>query len=269
MARMSFLQHILELKAVLLGIIGVISFWFLFFFTIGVQPLDLPPYFYPWPTVTEPMSVLVNRVVIDWLLPDIVDTATYTAAEGMMVSMKMALFLGLMVSMPVVVHQLLGYFAPALKQNERRFIAWVSVPSALLFMVGALFCLFFILPFTFDLLHGINVATVDYSYQGLDNFFTIVLYMTLAFGLSFQLPVVMVGLTRLGIVEHGSWLAGWRYATVAFFAFGALVTPDGSGITMILVAVPMIALYFGGWFVAMLVDPDRKERAARKRRIKA
>ena len=78
---------------------------------------------------------------------------------------------------------------------------------------------------------------------------------SLAFGLAFELPVVMYGLSYLGIVTADFWKKNWRIAAIAIFVFGAVITPDGSGVTMMLVAVPMLFLYVGGY-----VAINRRER---------
>ena len=71
----------------------------------------------------------------------------------------------------------------------------------------------------------------------------------IAFGVCFELPVVMWLITKAGVVDPGFWIRNFRYAVVGMVIFGAVITPDGSGITMWLVAAPMIVLYLGGYLV--------------------
>jgi len=77
----------------------------------------------------------------------------------------------------------------------------------------------------------------------------------LAFGLSFQLPLVMYAISMSGMVDSDFWRKNIRYAIVAIVIFGAVITPDGTGVTMWFVSGPMIALYFAGMFLI-----ERKER---------
>jgi len=72
----------------------------------------------------------------------------------------------------------------------------------------------------------------------------------------------MYGLTALGIVPANFWKKYWRFATIAIVVFGAIITPDGSGITMFLVALPMLALYAGGYVAAVGVDKRRARAKA-------
>ncbi|MEE9489510.1 MAG: twin-arginine translocase subunit TatC, partial [Thermoplasmata archaeon] len=77
------------------------------------------------------------------------------------------------------------------------------------------------------------------------------LLFLLSFGLAFELPILMVGSTFLGVVDDHFWRRNWRFAAVAIFIFGAVITPDGSGITMMLVSLPMLGLYVLGYFLSV------------------
>jgi Sec-independent protein secretion pathway component TatC len=77
----------------------------------------------------------------------------------------------------------------------------------------------------------------------LTEFVNFVFLFLLAFGFVFEIPLLMVGLTKLGVVQPATWKGGWRYAVVGSLVFGAFITPDGSGVTELIVAVPMCALY--------------------------
>ena len=87
------------------------------------------------------------------------------------------------------------------------------------------------------------------------DFVTFVLQFLLAFGLSFQLPLVMYAISMSGMVDADFWRKNIRYAIVAIVIFGAVITPDGTGVTMWFVSGPMIALYITGMFLI-----ERKER---------
>jgi sec-independent protein translocase protein TatC len=87
------------------------------------------------------------------------------------------------------------------------------------------------------------------------DFVTFVLQFLLAFGVSFQLPIVMYAISVSGIVDSDFWRKNVRYAIVIIVIFGAVVTPDGSGITMWFVSIPMMMLYIAGMIVI-----ERKER---------
>ena len=87
------------------------------------------------------------------------------------------------------------------------------------------------------------------------DFVSFILQFLLAFGISFQLPLIMYAISQSGMTDAKFWRKNIRYAVVAIVIFGAIITPDGSGVTMWFIAGPMIALYLAGMFIV-----ERKER---------
>jgi len=88
------------------------------------------------------------------------------------------------------------------------------------------------------------------TFLNIMDFVTFVLQFLLAFGISFQLPLIMYAVSLSGLVDAKFWRRNLRYAIIAIIVFGAVITPDGSGVTMWFVSLPMIALYFAGMVVA-------------------
>ncbi|MFQ5884284.1 MAG: twin-arginine translocase subunit TatC, partial [Thermoplasmata archaeon] len=134
--------------------------------------------------------------------------------------------------------------------REKKLLINVTVPATLLFITGAVFAYIFVVPFVFDFLYRIAANMVDQMFLSPGGFIDFTLAFLFGFGLAFELPVIMVGLSALGIVTPGFWKRNWRYATVAIFIFGAVITPDGSGVTMFLVATPMLVLYLMGYLIS-------------------
>jgi sec-independent protein translocase protein TatC len=137
------------------------------------------------------------------------------------------------------------------------------MPILLLFFAGVLLCLVVVLPFTFSLLYTYQTALgANLLLLFADDFISFVLLFMLAFGLAFELPVLMYGLTALGIISSEFWKKNWRFAAIAIFVFGAIITPDGSGITMFLVALPMLALYVLGYAASVRLERRRERTKA-------
>jgi sec-independent protein translocase protein TatC len=86
--------------------------------------------------------------------------------------------------------------------------------------------------------------------------------MVLAFGAGFLLPVIMVALTMVGLVEGRTWLHGWRLAVMLSFVFGAVATPTGDAISMLVLAIPITLLYFVAVTIGLLLDRRRARRLA-------
>lgn len=271
---MTFLGHLAELRKRLLyiGVTFIVFFAIVIIFRLdfaNVGGVTLP---YIYPDVFNSIAIQFFR----WLVANVAPLAVATPAvfgptEGIMVEMKIAMFLALGMSMPMIVYQLGRFLAPALRPKEKKLLLKTVVPASILFVTGAVFAYFVVLEFMFDFLYTIGLSMVTYvdpntglvvsvAYMSVEQFIDFTLMILLAFGLAFELPVIMVGLSTLGLVSPAFWKRNWRYATAAIFFFGAFITPDGSGVTMLLVAFPMLFLYIAGYFVSKRVV-SRKKRA--------
>ena len=126
--------------------------------------------------------------------------------------------------------------------------------------MGTLAGLLLLTPLTFRLLFLYVSAMGTAPVLGIDSFVQFTLLYSIAFGVAFELPVFIYALTRLGVVPASAWRKHWRGAVIGCLVFGMIVTPDNSGITMLLVATPMMALYFGGVWFAGRWESDRPTR---------
>lgn len=246
---MRFLEHLDELQGRLLKILWVFLPFFVFYMTFSVRlfPLDGFAVPYVWPSFFDSVSVQIVRTALGYYLPDFVEPVQLTPAEAILIQFKVAIFLSILTTMPVIVYQLSRFVAPGLYPHEKRIIAKITIPATLLFLGGVLIAHFLILPFVFDFLYRIGANLGLRLFASPDQVFDVVLLFFLGMGLAFQTPIVMWGLTALGVVDPDVWKKYWRGAIVAFFIFGAVITPDGSGITMMLVAGPMTVLYAVGY----------------------
>lgn len=163
-------------------------------------------------------------------------------ASAFNVRLEIGTFMGVVLSCPWWSYQLWAFINPGLKRRERwtaiAFIA-ASVP---LFLLGAGLAWVF-LPQAIAILTGFapeQTATL----LSADVYFSFILRMTLAFGIAFLLPVVMVALTLMGIVEWRTWLKQWRIAVVIAFVFAAVATPTGDLGTLCGLGLPICAVYF-------------------------
>lgn len=258
---MSFFEHLEEFRRRGLWIFAVFIVFFTLFISFSVRFVEVGGIALPylWPDFFNSISVQVVRLTLDWYLPDFVTAVQITPAEAILVQFKVAMFLAVVASMPMIVYQLSKFIAPGLYVREKKVILKITVPATLLFLTGVLVSHFLILPFVFDFLYtiGLNIGFVPFARA--DPVFDIVLLFFLGMGLAFQTPVVMWGLTALGLVDPEVYKKYWRIAIVAFFFFGAIITPDGSGITMALVAVPMSVLYVVGYVLATRTWRDREK----------
>ncbi|MEK6851882.1 MAG: twin-arginine translocase subunit TatC, partial [Candidatus Thermoplasmatota archaeon] len=218
---------------------------------------------YPYPDPLQPLASQFFNMTLNFLKPAFVVSTVLNPADAFIVQFKTAFFLALLVGMPVVAYQMGMFIAPGLRPREKRTILKLLGPSMVLFALGVLIAFFVVLPFTFDFLYQVAVNLgVDQPMLHIDQFLDFVLLFMLGFGLAFQVPVVMYALTAVGLVRAATWKKYWRIAIIAIFGFGAIITPDGSGVTMILVSGPMSALYVAGYAACVLHERRRTRRGS-------
>lgn len=269
--RMTFWEHIEELRDRLKIMLIALVVLFVLFMTFalgtatigGVQiPIILPAF----ASDQSPMANQFFLMLKSYLVPPVVNGLPLhfsfkTPWDGVLVQIKAAMFLAILVGSPVIVYELGKFIGPALKPSEKRLILRITAPVLVLFLAGIALCFVVVLPFTFKLLYSVQTTVgADFLVLFADDFISFTLLFLLAFGLAFQLPVLMYGMSWLGIVGADFWRKYWRFATIAIFAFGAFITPDGSGVTMMLVALPMLGLYLIGYVAARYVQ-NRRVRA--------
>ena len=261
---MTFFQHLDELRSRLKRVIIALLVAFVVMLTFSFQPVYLSQnaIWIPLPTLQQNKTIpsqFIN-LLTQSLVQGSARLVVLTAPEAVVIQLKVAMFLAALLTSPVMAREFWGFVAPGLKPNERRLVFRLTAPVVALFFAGVLMSLLVVLPFTFPFLYSFAFAIGAEPLLRLEDFLDFVLMFSLGFGLAFELPVVMYGLSFLGIVQPEFWKKNWRYAAVAIFIFGAVITPDGSGVTMMLVSIPMLFLYAGG-YAAILLRARRGTRA--------
>ena len=128
----------------------------------------------------------------------------------------------------------------------------------MLFIGGIAFSYILLIPYVLNFLYNYGEALNAATFLTIDNFISFVLQFFLGFGIAFQLPIVMYGISLTGAISPSFWRVNFRYAALLLVIFGALITPDGSGVTMWFIAIPMVLLYLAG----MLIVERRAARVA-------
>ena len=266
--RMTFWEHIEELRDRLKSVLIVLMVLFVLFLTfslgsVTIAGVQVPMIFPAFASDQSPMANQFFLMLKAYLVPPIVNGLPLhfsfkTPWDGVLVQIKAAMFLAVLVGSPVIAYELGRFIGPALKPSERRLILRVTVPVLVLFLAGIALCYVVVLPFTFRLLYSVQTTVgADFLVLFADDFISFTLLFLLAFGLAFQLPVLMYALSWLGVVGADFWKKYWRFAAVAIFIFGAIITPDGSGVTMMFVALPMLVLYVIGYAASRYAEGHR------------
>jgi len=170
-------------------------------------------------------------------------------AENIMVYFKVDLILGLLLAMPIIVYQVFAFIMPGLTPKERRGVFIVSGAATLLFATGVAFSSFVMLPFTLAYLQSFLSDLIQPNYS-IDFYISFVTQFVVYVGLSFETPLIIAALARLGIVSPTKLAKGRRYAIVLIAVVAAVITPTPDPFNMTLVMIPLIFLYELGIILA-------------------
>lgn len=242
----TFISHLLELRDRLLRavIAWVVVFVCLFpwandLYTILAQPLlaKLP----------QGGQMIATEVVTPFFVP-----------------VKVALMSAFLVALPYILYQAWAFVAPGLYSHEKKFILPLVLASVVLFACGMAFAYFLVFPVVFGFIIGIAPQGVAVM-TDIGKYLDFVITMFLAFGVTFEVPIVVVALAVMGIVEVEKFKQGRPYVIVGAFVIGAIFTPPDV-ISQIMLAVPLWLLYemgviVAGWLVRnkVVAPPDRDE----------
>jgi sec-independent protein translocase protein TatC len=174
--------------------------------------------------------------------------------ENFVVYFRVSMLGGLVLAMPVIVWQVLGFLSPGLRKEERKWLWGTALGAGLLFLTGVLFAYYVALPPALDFLlnFGDDIAEPTIRIGSYMDFVTRLLFWT---GLSFEMPIVIMYLARFRVVNARQLVHWWRVAIVGAFVIAAIVTPSIDPVTQTLVAAPIIGLYIIGIGLAFLVQP--------------
>jgi sec-independent protein translocase protein TatC len=170
------------------------------------------------------------------------DTLIFTGLpEAFFTYLKVALLAGIIVSSPMILYQFWMFVAPGLYKKERRMMAPIVLLSSFFFIGGALFGYFIVFPWGFKFFLGFATETIR-PLPSMKEYFAFSAKLLLAFGLVFELPLVLTFLARLGIVSVDFLKRNRKYALLLFFAGAAILTPPDV-VTQVMMAVPLMVLY--------------------------
>jgi sec-independent protein translocase protein TatC len=199
---------------------------------------------------------------------NVLDTRQYltvlSATEGFMVWMKVTLICGFIIACPIVFYQLWAFVAAGLYPHEKKYVYTYLPFTITLFIVGILICELLVLPAALKFLLNINLWLGFDPDLRLADWLNLALILPMVFGVSFQTPLVMLMLSRIGVFTWEQYRSKWRYALMAIAMFSAIATPTPDAITMLYLFIPMFGLYCLGvllcWWIPTKVKFDSEER---------
>ncbi len=207
-------------------------------------------------TVKAALSVLIVFVamspfmkeIFDWLskplmvaLPDGAKLLSTGVVAPFMVPLKVTLFCAFVVALPYVLYQFWAYIAPALYKREKRLALPVIVSSVLMFAVGMAYCYFVVFRMVFQFIAGFSPDSVNFA-PDIDSYFGFVITMFFAFGLTFEVPIFVMVLNRVGMASAKRLKKIRPYVIVGAFVVAAIFTPPDV-LSQLLLALPLVVLY--------------------------
>ncbi len=170
-----------------------------------------------------------------------------------LVPIKVVLLVALVLTLPYLLYQAWAFIAPGLYQHEKRLVLPLVVASTVLFVVGMAFCYFFVFGVVFKFVYSIAPASISVA-PDIENYFNFAIGMFLAFGVTFEVPIVVIVLARMGIVSVAKLREIRPYVIVGSFVVAAVVTPPDA-VSQLLLAIPLCLLYEIGIMVAAIITP--------------
>ena len=166
---------------------------------------------------------------------------------------RVSLLLGIAIAMPVIMYEVLAFVAPGLTKQERRWFFPIVLGASLMFVAGMAFAYYAELPPALRFLLKPNTDDVEPTI-GVQTYIDTVTRLLLLTGLVFEMPFVIMGLAKIGVVTSKKLLGWWRYSILLAVVMAAVVTPSIDPVTQLVVATPILILYFVGIGLAKLVE---------------
>jgi len=242
----SFISHLVELRQRLVRAVGAVLAIFVVLFL------------YPGSgTIYDVLALpLMNA------LPEGSKMIATGVITPFMVPVKVTALVGFMVALPYVLYQAWAFVAPGLYEHEKKLALPLIVASTILFFLGVAFCYFFVFGKVFAFIHDFAPKSITPA-PDIEAYFSFVITMFLAFGITFEIPIVVIVLVRMGIVSVEKLREARPYVIVGAFVIAAVVTPPDV-LSQFMLAVPMCLIYEAGVFLARFVGVRPKAESEYK-----
>nr|XP_043607515.1 sec-independent protein translocase protein TATC, chloroplastic-like isoform X2 [Erigeron canadensis] len=172
--------------------------------------------------------------------------------EFFFTTIKVSGYCGLLLGSPVILYEIIAFVLPGLTRSERKFLGPIVFGSSILFYAGIIFSYIVLTPAALNFFVTYAEGVVE-SLWSIDQYFEFILVLMFSTGLSFQVPVIQLLLGQAGLVSGDKMLSVWRYVVVGAVVAAAIVTPSTDPLTQMLLAGPLLGLYFGGAWTVKLI----------------
>jgi sec-independent protein translocase protein TatC len=240
------MSHLVELRQRLMHAVGAVLLLFVALFI--------------WPGSGYIYDVLAAPLMN--ALPEGAKMIATGVITPFMVPVKVAALAAFVVALPYVLYQAWAFVAPGLYEHEKKLAMPLIVASTVLFLLGMAFCYYIVFERVFSFIHTFAPTSITPA-PDIDAYFSFVLTMFLAFGITFEIPIVVIVLVRMGFVTVEKLRDARPYVIVGAFVIAAVVTPPDV-LSQFMLAVPMCLLYEAGLFLARFVGVRPKTESEYK-----
>ncbi len=214
-----------------------------------------------WVMVTLVIAVAVSFTFADTALAIITrpvgNLVMLRPSEGLLVRIRLALWMGLVLNSPVILYHALAYVLPALTRREKIGL-FIFLPAGLLFFAaGATFSFLVIVPYIYSFLLGFSSESLQ-PFISVDNYVSFVTNLVIPFGVIFELPVVVLLLTSLGVITPSFLARNRKYAVLIIFVAAALLSPPDV-ISQVIMGLPLLGLYEFSILLSRLIYRRRQK----------
>jgi sec-independent protein translocase protein TatC len=235
----SFISHLVELRQRLVRAVGAVLVFFIALFL--------------WPGSGAIYDLLAAPLMN--ALPQGTTMIATGVVTPFMVPVKVTALVAFMIALPFVLYQAWAFVAPGLYEHEKKLALPLVVGSTVLFLAGVSFCYFFVFGKVFSFINEFAPKSITPA-PDIEAYFSFVLTMFLAFGITFEIPIVVMVLVRTGVLSLEKLRQARPYVIVGAFVIAAVVTPPDV-LSQFMLAVPMCILYEAGLFLSRFIGPPK------------
>lgn len=244
----SFIDYLQEIRIRIIRIVLAVVLVTVLCMTLTINMLDFNGYKIPFPYPDPSNNIAIQLIITmkENLLPENVTLIQIAPGQAFFAQIYVAAILGIIMAMPFIIREFVAFIGPGLYQHEKATVKKVTIYAIGLFAIGSLFSYFMVVPYILEFLYLYGESIGISTFFEITEFVPFVMHLLIAFGLSYQFPIIMWASTVSEMVEPRFWRNNLRYVIIIIAIFSAIITPDGSGVTMWFIAGPMLLLYVLG-----------------------
>jgi sec-independent protein translocase protein TatC len=261
---MFFIDHLNELRIRFLRIIVFAISIVIFSSVFGIQLITVNNYtfYFIYPAIYNNIASQIILFLSHNLVPSGVKLIQTAPGQSLFAQIYVSILLSITCSIPMIVNEIFGFVSPAISTGTKKTSLFKFIfPVTFLFVGGITFSFLIAIPIMLTFLYQYGQSLGILSFLSINEFIGFVLQFFIAFGVSFQLPLIMYILSLTGLLDNRFWIKNFKYALILIVIFGAFITPDGSGLTMWFISIPMLFLYLLGILLIKLkIRKDKKHQ---------